>query len=286
MTRRFYRNFTVFCFLDRIKNITKIGGYLVNHIYKIKQLFFFLMCLANSIFFYAKAPEALHSRQLIYRQLEQSVAALADQLLEFSDNIDELIPLLIEIAGMYGASHIILPRNKPPKGKGPIRFLKRIGIGFLVQGVATIAHETGHAIAAKLCKCTNVSAHLGSNKHQQTPIMRIQAGSIPYTIHSPYIINGHVTYTMPAQGLSRLQKAFIALAGGSTAVATLYIIKVINFLLQNKDQDYHSSKERIQDALYKSLSLDSGTTSQLIDMLIPLTNTNDGAQFWNAILNK
>ena len=249
--------------------------------------FLIYFCLLSQFLVAAASPSDSRRNSSVpfYQHLERTVAHLTDQLMGYTENIDELIPVLIEIAGIYGASYVVMPKNKNKRSRTG-GFLKRLGVGFLVQSLATIAHETGHAIAAKLCKCTNIRVNLGSQSHQNKPLAKLNVGSISYTINTPYIINGEADYNLPSGGISRFQRAFIAAAGGSSATAALYLMKVISYLKHNRSKKYASPRARIKDALYHALAPDSATAFQLINSFIPLEEGNDGAQFWNAILNK
>ncbi|HAU30661.1 TPA: hypothetical protein DCW54_03480 [Candidatus Dependentiae bacterium] len=260
---------------------------MVNSFQRITTFFLFYLCLLPQLLTPAATlPDSRRTSSLpFYQQLEQTIAHLTDQLMAYTENVDELIPALIEIAGIYGASYVVMPKNSR-RGSQTNGFLKRLGIGFLVQSLATIAHETGHALAAKLCKCTNIRVHLGDKNPQSSPLAKLNAGSISYTIHTPYIINGEAAYSLPAEGISRLQEAFIAVAGGSAATAALYLMKVISHLKHNRGKKYSSPRARIKDALYHALAPDSATAFQLINALIPLEASNDGTKFWNALLNK
>lgn len=231
--------------------------------------------------------EVSKSGPTFFQQFERSIGKLVDDIFELHENIDELIPFLLELASMYSASHLVYRTDTDSNSNQIIELIKRLGIGFIIQGLITLVHETGHAIAAKLCNQKNIVIKLGKNNPQgsRKPI-NFKVGSLSYQINSPYIINGKICYTEGEQKLNRLQSAFIALAGGSAAAAALYLIKVVAHLNNNRSREYPTQKERLKEALYQSLKPDSSTMLQVTNMLVPLDPTNDGTLVWKAILNK
>lgn len=228
-----------------------------------------------------KNKTLLQNTETIFQQFERSIANLTEELLKYSQDIDELVPLLLEICLAYWASNIVIQKKATPR-RSIKTILKRIGIGYLIKTFATIAHETGHALAAKLYRCKNIQVNIGTDVNHKNNL-QTKIGPITYTIQSLYTTNGKTRYTTPIQGLTQLQKAFIAISGGSAATAAIYIMKVVLYLQQNRHKKYNSHKERIKEALHESLTLDSVSASELINMLVPLDEANDGSKFWKAL---
>lgn len=161
----------------------------------------------------------------------------------------------------------------------PSSLLKNFAVEYATHANATLLHELGHTIAARLLTGQLMVVHLGS--YEKKPLLDLGPikidGLDPNAGLTANQIDLEQSSSNQKGSLSTAKKALFLLAGGSTAITCHYLIKLLLASISNL-----TTKD--QRPLNRIFTLDPILIEQLITMLWPLhvkeNSLSDGGKLW------